>query len=130
MPLSKCPRTGQLFNTDEGPVHPDAMEAEEADYEKIREHLRTHPNATPDEVAKGAEVPYDCIERMVKQGMLAMLTEEQIEEQRRRTLDERTLARLNQGFAEQIASIKLPEKKDVEFGGTVRSALSQKRREE
>lgn len=127
MPLTKCPRTGKLFNTDDGPVHPDAMEAEEADYEKVREYLRRHPNATPEQVANEAKVPYDCIERMINQGMLQTLTAAQLEEQQKRMFDQRTLERLNQGFADQIAAIRLPEKKSVEFGGTVRSALNQKR---
>jgi hypothetical protein len=128
MPLSRCPRTGKLFNSDDGPVHPDGREAEEADYEKVREYLHHHANASPEEVAKKADVPYDCVERMIKQGMLQTLTAAQLDEQQKKLLDQRTLARLNQSFAEQIASIRLPEKKDVEFGGTVRSALDKKRR--
>jgi len=128
MPLARCPRTGKLFNSDDGPVHPEAMENEEQDYERVREYLHQHPNASPEDVAKNTEVPYDCLERMVKQGMLEALTAAQLDEQQKRLLDQRTLARLNQSFAEQIASIRLPEKKDVEFGGTVRSALDRKRR--
>ena len=128
MPLARCPRTGKLFNNEDGPVHPDALEAEEADYETVREYLRNHPNATEEEVAKNTEVPYDCLERMVRQGMLQMLTAQELEQQKKRMLDQHSLARLNQSFAEQIASIRLPEKKDVKFGGTVRSVLNQKRR--
>ena len=130
MPLAKCPRTGKLFNNDDGPVHPEGLEAEEADYEKVREYLHRHPNASPEDVAKSTEVPYDCLERMVKQGMLELLSEQDLDAQKRKMLDQRTLARLNQSFAEQIARIRLPEKKEVEFGGTVRSALNKKRRSE
>ncbi len=128
MPLTKCPRSGKLFNSDDGPVHPECMAEEEADYEKVREYLRTNPHAHTKEVVEKSGVEIDCIQRMVDQGMLKQLSEEEVQEQIKRQLTQKDLQRLNAEFAKQISQIHLPDKKEVEFGGTVRSALSQKRR--
>jgi len=129
MPLTKCPRSGKLFNSDDGPVHPDCLAEEEADYEKVRDFLRRNPHAHTKEVVEKTGVDIDCVQRMVDQGMLQQLTDEEVQEQIKKQLSQKDLQRLNSEFAQQISQIQLPEKKEVEFGGTVRSALSQKRRE-
>lgn len=129
MPLTRCPRSGQLYNSDEGPVHPDCMAEEEEDYERIHAYLREHPHASPTEAEAATGVDHDVLVRMVEQGMIKMLTKREAEEQRKR-LSERELQRLNAKVAQEIASIKLPQKKDVEFGGTVRSLIQNKRNTE
>ena len=126
MPLTRCPRCGKLFNNAEGPVHPDFIAEEEADYEKIRAYLGRHPRCNVEEAAAGAKVEVDCVKRMVSQGFLEMLTQDEVQK-REKQLSERDLLRLNQDLAKEMSKIELPSKKDVEFGGTVRSVLHEKR---
>ncbi len=128
MPLAKCPRSGKLFNKDTGPVHPDFMEEELADYEKVLNYLAEHPNANPDIVANATGVTMECIKRMVEQGRIEAMDFESIEKRAiERAEEEERTAKLRAKLQSEMANIKLPEKKEVEFGGTVRSALEQKR---
>ena len=127
MPLTKCPRSGVLFNSDQGPVHPDCMAEEEADYERVLGFLRDNPSASPASVAKTLGIDPGVITRMSDQGIIKTLSDAELEK-RRKELMQKDLQRLNSRLSEQIASIELPEKKKVEIGGTVRSALQNKRK--
>lgn len=127
MPLNRCPRSGALFNDSDGPVHPDCMAEEEADYDKVLAYLRENPHAAPTEVTAALEIEPGVITRMAAQGIVKTLTEAEVEKQRK-ALSEKELHRLNAKLTEQIGSIQLPDKKSVEFGGTVRSLLQQKRK--
>jgi len=126
MPLKRCPRSGVLYDSKHGPVHPDCMEQEEADYDRVLDYLRDHPHAPPAAVAEALSVNPDVLGRMVEQGLIRPLSDSEVEKHRKR-LSEKELQHLNAKVTEQIASIKLPEKKKVEIDGTVRNMLQKKR---
>ncbi len=133
MPLVKCPRSGKLFDNSTGPVHPDVLQEEEADYSKISDYLAENPGSTTNEVAEATGVDPACVKRMVEQGRLEELDEatqtarleEMREEERRRAKRE---AKRRSELLGNLSKVTTQKKKPVEFGGTVHNALSQKRR--
>lgn len=76
MPLAKCPRSGKLFDKAQNPVHPDVLEEEEADYEKVLDYLAEHGKHTKSEVAAATGVEEACIQRMIDWGRIEELDEE------------------------------------------------------
>ena len=127
MPLKRCPRSGLLYNSDDGPVHPDCLTAEEADYDQVLAHLRDNPHAAPSEVVAATGVELEVMTRMVEQGMIRALSDAEVVKQRKQ-LSEKELHRLGSKVAEEAAKIKLPDKKDVVIDGTVRNLIQQKRK--
>lgn len=132
MPLTKCPRSGKLFDNTKGPVHPDCMAEEEADYEKVLDSLAGKPRSTPKEISDATGVDIECIDRMIHQGALEEFDlglekareEEYLEEERRRVKREvERKAKLMQ----DLASVKKPPPK-TSSAESVRSLVNQKRR--
>jgi hypothetical protein len=128
MPLVKCPRTGKLFNNDNGPVHPDAMEEEMQDYDAVLNFLAEFPRSSPEAISEATGVALDCIHRMIAQDRIESVDLEKIEKREKDLLEEQQRRNKRQTqLLKELQKVKLPKKKDVEFGGTVRSALEQKR---
>jgi hypothetical protein len=129
MPLVKCPRTGVLFNNDTTPVHPSAMKAEEADYEIVLEFITQNPGASIGVICESTEVSEDCVRRMVARGRVENINYEEAERRQQEQTDQMQRHSKRRGKrARGLMKLKLPKKKKVEFGGTVRSVLEQKRR--
>jgi len=129
MALAKCPRTGKLFDKSQGPVHPDAMAEEEADYAKIRDYLAKKPNAAPEEVVEETGVSVACVRRMINQGMVKELDLKQLEQLHQEQLErEREQARRKNQVAQDIARVNKPPQEKPKSAGPVRSEFDKKRR--
>jgi primosomal protein N' len=130
MPLSKCPRSGKLFDNALGPVHPDVLEEEEADYQRILDYISEHPNCGTDEAAKATGVEVACLQRLVKQGRVAALSQEDLrlqEEENLKRAEEvaKRNARLAQDLQRAATTLKdaVPQAKI----GSVHNTLEEKR---
>ena len=137
MPLSRCPRTGKLFDNSAGLVHPDAHHDEEADYTKILDYLAEHPNAKPPEVIAATGVTQECLNRMVKSGRVMELDDVALKELEAKTAERSAeIARRNQRVAQDINAVlrQSPSGGPSRGGasttssmGDIRSTLSKKR---
>ena len=96
MPLKRCPRSGRLFNSDFGPVHPDVMDDEMTDYQQVLDYLTERPDSTAKEISMKTGVTLECIQRMRESGRIenvdfderAAKEEEYLKEQERRVMRE------------------------------------------
>ncbi len=71
MPLAKCARCKKPFQKLRSPVCPACLDAEDADYDKVKQVLEREPNLNAEQVAEKAEVEIACIWRMLDQGLIA-----------------------------------------------------------
>lgn len=72
MRVRNCLRCGKLF-TDRGhPYCTDCLKENQADFEKVREYLKEHPNASVVEVSQATGVPTQRIFDFVRQGRLVL----------------------------------------------------------
>lgn len=70
--LTACARCKKLFVKTRLAVCPDCRQAEEEDFERIRDALNENPGATIEELAEIAGVSVMCISRMVESGAAQM----------------------------------------------------------
>ena len=129
MPLAKCPRSGKLFDNAENPVHPEVLDEEEADYEKIFEYVEANSGCSPEQVIHATGVDKGCLERLIAQGRLAQFTLAELhayEEKKREKSEE--AAKRQAEIAQKLQGVKLPPKKKVQVGGTAHSTFEEKRR--
>ena len=68
--LSKCTRCGRIYPKIRSVVCLKCQDAEDADYEKIRDLLFYEPNLTAEEVAAIGRVDVKCVIRMINAGMI------------------------------------------------------------
>ena len=68
--LSKCARCGGIYPKIRSVVCLKCQDAEDADYERIRDVLFYEPNLTAEEVAAIARVDVKCVIRMINTGMI------------------------------------------------------------
>jgi primosomal protein N' len=130
MPLSKCPRSGKLFDNTLGPVHPDVMEEEQADYQRILDYIAEHPNCKTEDAAKATGVDIGCLQRLVKQGRVAALSQEDLraqEEENQKRAEE--IAKRNARLAQDLqrAASTLKEAGPQVKIGSVHNTLEEKR---
>ncbi len=71
MPLAKCARCKKPFQKLRSPVCPACQDAEDADYEKVKQVLEREPDLNAEQVAKRAEVGVECVWRMLDLGLIA-----------------------------------------------------------
>ena len=127
MPLAACPRCKKMFNrTDRMPVCSGCMEAEEADYEKVREVISRIPGISGENAAKEAEVGIDVVQRMLKEGVVATVNPlekilcgrcgEQPAISAAKKLCQVCLDKLNAEVAMAQREIKIGEKKQAQVG--------------
>src|SRR5690606_37994010 len=72
MRVRNCLRCGKLF-TDRGqPYCTECLKENQADFEKVRQYLKEHPNASVVEVSQDTGVPTQRIFDFVRQGRLVL----------------------------------------------------------
>jgi len=129
MALTRCPRSGKLYDDRDGPVHPDHKAEEEADYAKVRGYLEENPDATHQEVLEVTGVNPSCMTRMLDQRIIKVLDEEERDFQAKRQMTQMEALRLHQKLDSEIQDIRTVPKKAVSFGHSVRKTIDGKRRQ-
>ena len=71
MALANCVRCKKMFNKIKSPVCPSCRQAEDDDFEKIRDIVRDFPDLLPAQVAEKAEVEEAVVHRMLKEGLIS-----------------------------------------------------------
>ena len=134
MPLSKCPRTGKLFDNKKSPVHPSAMAAEESDYEKVTDYVTENPNSPLKDVCEETGVDEACVNRMIRIGRLKEFDAKDLAEQADEKADrEAEIARRNLKIAQDLQEAKTsmdgaPAPPADKGHGMVRDMFNDKRR--
>jgi len=72
--MDKCARCGKIYHKIRSTVCAQCQDAEDADYEKIRDVLCYEPTLTPDQVAEAAEVELACVMRMINEGLITSVS--------------------------------------------------------
>jgi len=136
MALAKCPRSGKVYDNKSGPVHPDVMHEEEADYMLLAEYVREHPNCKPEEACEETGVSLACLKRMVKEERLAEFSPKELEQreaevaERQEELNKQR-ARMARGLSEAKADLMNPKSSGKGTdGASVHDILADKRRTE
>ncbi|MBX3178984.1 MAG: hypothetical protein KF886_16640 [Candidatus Hydrogenedentes bacterium] len=68
--LAKCARCNKLYNRILSEVCNACQPAEDADYARIRDALLRAPDMTAEQVALEADVSFDCVLRMLREGRI------------------------------------------------------------
>lgn len=68
--FARCARCEKVFQRIRSVVCHDCLDAEEADYAKIRDVLNRQPNLNVQQTAEAAEVDVDCVLRMLNEGLI------------------------------------------------------------
>lgn len=71
MAISRCPRCSKIFDSESGVVCQSCVDAEENDYDRVREVLQDRPNLTAEQVSDETGVDLPCVMRMINQGLVA-----------------------------------------------------------
>ena len=129
MPLSKCPRTGKLFDNSLGPVHPSVKEEEEKDYETLLDYINAHPHCAPIEAVEGTGVGRDVLQRLIGQGRVMNMSQDEaaefLSEQEQKAKDQ---ADFNRRLQQQIGQARSTTETTESEKTSVRAALDEKRR--
>jgi len=141
MALAKCPRCEKLFEKIRFPVCPICLDDEEADYDKVREALGRQPNLNAEQVSVETTVSVPCIQRMIKEGLIATPTLLEGEVKcgmcgapaisLSKKLCQSCLEKLNAKVTKMQGKIKLSDKKSAQvdtFLGGARKGFEEKRR--
>lgn len=75
MPLAQCPRCTKMFNKTDSLVCNACEPSEQADYKKVRDLLEESPGLNSEEAAERADVAVAVVQRMLKDGVLALKRE-------------------------------------------------------
>ena len=70
MSLCKCARCGKIYSKILSPVCPKCQPDEDADFAKIHHVIGKHAGLKAEEIAEKAEVPVECVMRMLMEGRL------------------------------------------------------------
>jgi len=71
MPLVNCQKCGKAFLSTGGrPICPECREAENADFEKVREFVKDNPKMSIDIVSEETGVPTEKIRQYLQDGLL------------------------------------------------------------
>lgn len=125
MALSTCPRCNKMFDKQNMPVCPRCEEAEQADYETIREALNEKPNLNAEQIAEETDVSMECVMRLVDEGRLETSNATTTVKCGRcgapaislsKKLCEACLGKLNAQMAKERSKISLPKRKNVDVG--------------
>ena len=141
MPLAKCPRCNKLFEKLRFPVCPGCQDAEEADYDLIRETLDKTPNLNAEQVADATQINVAVITRMRKEGLIANVAAGELGVKcgmcgapaisQNKKLCQACLEKLNARVTKMQSKIKLGGKKPGQvdsYLGDVRKSFEGKRR--
>ncbi|MBN2308121.1 MAG: hypothetical protein JXR94_04075 [Candidatus Hydrogenedentes bacterium] len=125
MPLATCPRCNKMFDKTGPLVCPRCQDAEEEDYEKIRQSLAEHPNQSAEDLAEAAQVDIECVLRLLEAGRIeTTAANRQVRCGRcgapaisvSKKLCEKCLQELNAQIAMQTSKIRLPKRRSVDVG--------------
>ncbi len=140
MPLASCGRCGKMFNKVTANVCAGCVEAEESDYEKIRDVIALNENMNAEQVAEAAEVDVAVVRRIIGEGRVAMVSLGEAPKCGKcgapaisitKKLCQACLERLNAEVSKAQSQIKLDKKKDVQIGAydnSARKAFEAKRK--
>jgi len=140
MPLATCGRCGKMFNKVSAQVCPACVEAEEADYERVREVISQNETLNVEQVAEEAGVDIAVVRRIVGEGRIAMVSLDEVAKcgkcgapaiSTTKKLCQACLERLNADVSKAQAKIKLDKRKDVQIGAydnNARRAFEAKRK--
>jgi NMD protein affecting ribosome stability and mRNA decay len=125
MPLTKCPRCKRLFERIHSAVCQRCQADEDADFDKIRAVLDRLPNLNMEEVSTEANVPIECVMRMLDEGLITNVSLNQDVKCGRcgapaisqsKKLCQACLDKLNAEVAAAQGRIKLDQKKPMQIG--------------
>ncbi len=127
MPLATCLRCKQMFNKVQSAVCTACQDAEDAEFEKIRQVIEKNENLNVEEVAEAAEVDIPVVRRMVEGGLVKQVAAMDGEVTRcgqcgapaistSKKLCQVCLDKLNTQMTKAQAQIKLGQRREVEIG--------------
>ncbi len=140
MPLASCGRCGKMFNKVTANVCSSCLEAEESDYEKIRDVIAQNENLNAEQVAEAAEVDVAVVRRIIGEGRVAMVSLGEAPKcgkcgapaiSSTKKLCQACLERLNAEVSRAQSQIKLEKKKETQIGAydnNARKAFEAKRK--
>jgi ribosomal protein L37E len=139
MPLATCPRCKKIFENTRSVVCAKCQDDENADYDKIRAVLERSPNLNAEQAAEEAEVPVQCVTRMMQEGLISNVSLSESVKCGRcgapaislsKKLCQACLEKLNAEVAAAQSKIKLSQKKTVQVSEYLhaRKAFEEKRR--
>lgn len=129
-----------MFNKVSANVCPTCNEAEEADYEKIREVIAQNENLTAEQVADEAQVDISVVRRIIGEGRVALVSLGEVPKCGKcgapaisitKKLCQACLERLNADVSKMQSQIKLEKKKEIQIGAydnSARKAFEAKRK--
>lgn len=125
MPLASCGRCGKMFNKVNTNVCPGCVEAEEADFEKIREVISRNETLNVEQVADEAGVDITVVRRVIGEGRVAQVSMGEVPKCGKcgapaisitKKLCQACLERLNAEVSKAQSQIKLAKKKETQLG--------------
>lgn len=125
MPLATCGRCGKMFNKVQANVCPACVEAEEADYEKIREIVSQNETLNVEQVSEAAGVDVSVVRRIIGEGRVAQVSLGEVPKCGKcgapaisitKKLCQACLERLNVEVSKAQSQIKLDKKKETQIG--------------
>ena len=128
MALASCQRCKKLFEKFRSSICPACDQAEEDDYETIRQALVEHPNQSAEQLAEDTGISIDCVLRLLAQGRIETTAANKGVKCGRcgapaisvsKKLCEACLQKLNAELAHQQSKVKLPKKKSVDLGSAL-----------
>jgi hypothetical protein len=139
MPLATCPRCKKIFEKTRSIVCAKCQDDENADYDKIRAVLERNPNLNAEQAAEEAELPVQCVTRMMQEGLISNVSLSESVKCGRcggpaislsKKLCQGCLEKLNAEVASAQSKIKLSQKKNVQVSEYLhaRKAFEEKRR--
>ena len=125
MPLATCGRCAKMFNKVGSNVCPGCNEAEEADYEKIRDVVAKNETLNSEQVAEEAGVDIAVVRRIISEGRVAQVSLGEVPKcgkcgapaiSNTKKLCQACLERLNVEVSKAQSQIKLDKKKETQIG--------------
>lgn len=140
MPLASCGRCGKMFNKVTANVCPSCHEAEESDYEKIRDVVSRNETLNTEQVAEEAGVDIAVVRRIISEGRVAQVNLGEVPKCGKcgapaisitKKLCQACLERLNVEVSKAQSQIKLEKKKETQIGAynnNARKSFEEKKR--
>jgi len=72
MPLANCKECGKLFVKISSDICPECQKKEEEDFNRVREYLKTHPNANLQEIIDATGVSEAKVSKFIRAGRLSI----------------------------------------------------------
>lgn len=135
--LHQCARCKRVFPRVKSPVCPDCRPEEDADFERIHDVLDYDSDLTPEEVAEAADVPVDCVLRMLDEGLISNAGPADAIRcgrcgapaiSRTKRLCQACLVKLDAEFARAVSATRMNKRLRDEAAESVHETVEQKRR--